>query len=394
MSVLFIAPLPEPITGQAVACQVFLDELENHHRVDVLNMNKREFTHGASYAGRFLEIGRIVFETWRRRNKADVIYLTISESIAGNAKDLMIYLACINKLSRVVIHLNGGAGFRVLMRNQAMLRRINAWFLRRIGGAIILGDRHRDLFAGMVSEERTHIVPNFAEEFLFADAATIERKFDNASPLRILFLSNLIAGKGYEELLDGFLALDPSARDAIRLDFAGGFASSKEERSFLERLRSVPQATYHGTVRGDAKRKLFHEAHLFALPTYYAYEGQPLSILEGYASGCAVMTTDHSGNCDVFTGDVHGYQVEPRSPSSITSALQRALQNPNELRTMGLANRQVADLYYRPATYQANMLRVMDAIAPRSRPSDTGRVQAMGTRSGTETVSGVERAVT
>lgn len=401
MRVLFIAPLPEPITGQALACQVFLDELEKHYDVDVVDMGKREFTHGASYAGRFLEVGRMGLEAWRKRSSADVIYLTISESPAGNAKDLMFYVACLNKLSRVVIHLNGGAGFRVLMRDHGFLRRVNAWFLRRLGGAIILGERHRDLFAGMVAPERTHIVPNFAEEFLFTDPAKIEAKFDGDSPLRVLFLSNLIAGKGYEELLEGFIALDPALRDAIRLEFAGGFASAKEEESFLKRMRSVPQATYHGTIRGDRKRQVFQDAHVFCLPTYYAYEGQPLSILEAYAAGCAVITTDHSGNCDVFTGGENGYLVEPRSPSSITSALERALKNRGELRAMALTNRQAADAHYRPATYQANMMRIVNTLASQSKTAGRERSQAIGTLTspGTETgaatsVSARERAVT
>jgi len=363
MSVLFVAPLPEPVTGQAIACQVFLDELAKHHRVDVVNMSKREFTHGASYVSRFFEVGRIIFAAWRKRNSADVIYLTVSESYAGNAKDLLIYLACVNRLSRVVIHLNGGAGFRLLMQNpRSAVRRVNEWFLRRIGGAIVLGDRHLDLFAGVVPEARTHIVPNFAEDYLFADVASIERKFDDTTPMRVLFLSNLLPGKGHSELLEGYAALDPSLQSAIRLDFAGGFQSAEQESAFRESLRGIPHARYHGTVRGDRKRQLFHDAHIFCLPTYYAYEGQPLSILEAYASGCAVITTDHSGNGDIFADNVNGYQVEPRSVVSITSALTRAARSADRLRAMAVANRTIADLKYRQSIYQSNMLRIIDAM--------------------------------
>lgn len=38
--------------------------------------------------------------------------------------------------------------------------------------------------------------------------------------------------------------------------------------------------TYHGIVGGEAKRRLLKECYIFALPTRYPNEGQPISILE------------------------------------------------------------------------------------------------------------------
>jgi glycosyltransferase involved in cell wall biosynthesis len=63
---------------------------------------------------------------------------------------------------------------------------------------------------------------------------------------------------------------------------------------------------YHGDssaciiVDGPGKKNLFSEAHIFCLPTYYPYEGQPIAILEAFASGCVVITTNHSGISDFF----------------------------------------------------------------------------------------------
>lgn len=361
--ILFIGPLPDPITGQSLACQVFLDELSRHYQVDVVDLAKREFANGLSSLSRIGEVLGILKRVWRQRRGADAIYFTVSESSAGNAKDLLIYLLCRKRLRTMAVHLHGGAGLKQLMQGKrGPVRQVNEWFIRRLGAAIVLGQRHIDVFSGALPKDRIHIVPNFAEDFLFNNVVNIDKKFATVSPLRILFLSNLLPGKGASELVDAILALDDETRAGIRLDIAGGFESVGQQAAFLSRIASIREIHYHGTVRGEHKRQLLSDAHVFCLPTYYAYEGQPISILEAYASGCGVITTDHSGIGDIFTDGVNGYQVEPRSSHSLTTAIQRAKANANQLHQIALENRRCAELNYRTGTYTSNLLRVIRTL--------------------------------
>ena len=39
-------------------------------------------------------------------------------------------------------------------------------------------------------------------------------------------------------------------------------------------------AEYHGVVRGAHKIEFLRRAHVFVLPTWYPWEGQPMSIIE------------------------------------------------------------------------------------------------------------------
>lgn len=369
MSVLFLGPLPEPVTGQSLACQVFHDELVKSRRVEVVNLSKSEFKQGISSFRRILEVLGMIIRIWRRRNACDVIYLTISESVAGNVKDLLIYLVCFRRLSRMAIHLHGGAGMREIMlgRRGRVLRNLNRFFLRRLGAVIVLGQRHVGIFADTVSRERIHIVPNFAQDHLFADMALIDRKFARVPPLRILFLSNLLPGKGHEELVDGFLALDDSGRAAVQIDFAGGFEAEDQKAAFLGRIRGHAQLRYHGTVHGATKQRLFSEAHVFCLPTYYPYEGQPISILEAYASGCAVITTDHSGIFDIFEPNVNGYQVAKASATALRAAIERAIAEPDRLHAMARANCEMARERYRTSRHTRELVGIMNAIQEQPR---------------------------
>ena len=362
MRVLFIGPLPEPVTGQSLACRVLLDGLAAHHQVDVVDLSKKEFKQGISSSSRLAEIAGVLWQVMRQRSAADVIYLTVSESRAGNLKDLLIYTLCFGQLRNMVIHLHGGAGMRrILHGGGSLLRRFNTFFLRRLGAAIVLGSRHVDVYRGLVPDERIHIVPNFAEDRFFTMPAAIDARFSATKPLRLLFLSNLLPGKGHEELLEAFLGLDERTRAAVELDFAGGFESPEQEHPFLARISGVGGVRYHGIVAGEKKKALFDAAHVFCLPTYYPYEGQPISILEAYASGCAVITTDHSGIPDIFRDGTNGLQVTPRSAAALRAAIEKAVAAPDVLRRMAHTNLTTALATYRTSQYQQTLVRIIDS---------------------------------
>jgi glycosyltransferase involved in cell wall biosynthesis len=364
--VLFVAPLPDPVTGQSLACQVFLDELRKRHDVDVVNPNKSGFRQGVDSLARVAQIVQMLFRVCRKLGTADVIYYTNSESTAGNAKDLIVYAlaACFGRLSCMVVHLHGGAGMRRIMLGESAIRRkLNEFFVSRMAAVIVLGQRHVDLYAAVVPAGRIHVVPNFAEDYLFSDPGAVRAKFSQMSLLRVLFLSNLLPGKGHVELLDAVLALDDATRKRLRVDFAGGFESTAQQREFQARIADCPEVCYHGVVRGEAKRRLLSAAHVLCLPTYYPYEGQPICILEAYASGCAVITTDHSGICDIFQDGRNGYQVAKGSASDLQRALLRAISEPQQLMQMALSNLTNAMANFRTDTYCKRLMQVLEGAA-------------------------------
>lgn len=369
MKILFIGPLPEPTTGQSLACQVFLDALRQRHEVAVVDTNRKTFRNVTSLR-RVWEVFSFARQARQKSRGCDAVYFTISQSVMGNLKDMAIYLACFRLLPRMAIHLHGGPGMRALLSNRhPILRFLNAFFLRRLAAVIVLGERHRSIFSGYVRPEKLVCVPNFAEDSLFVTVDDIREKFSATNPLRFLFLSNLNAGKGHEELLTAMTLLPPEVRDAIAVDYAGGFESDTDRAAFLARVQAIPQAHYRGIVKGRDKRALFAGSHVFCLPTYYAYEGQPISILEAYASGCAVITTDHSGIFDTFEPGTNGYVVEKRSSQSIAEAITRVVGNVDSVRDMALVNLDQAERLYRVETYNGALLRIMDLVASGATPA-------------------------
>lgn len=375
MRVCFVGPLPIPggtTSGQAVASQVLLEALRAEgHAVDLVDLAKQTYRQGVSSSSRIAQVLRIAMKVWRFARLADVIYITVAESRAGAARDLLLYAMSAPRLKRVVIHLHGGAGMRgILHGRRGVLRRLNEYFLPRLGGVVVLGERLVDIYSHIVRADRIHIVPNFADDRWFAAPNNIDRKFRNVKCLRILFLSNLLPGKGHEELVEALGSLDAMTRSRIAVDFAGGFESDEDERAFRRRIAGLPEARYHGSVHGDAKARLLEGAHVFCLPTYYPYEGQPISILEAYAAGCAVVTTDHSGIFDTFSPTVNGLEVEKRSAASLAEALRRAVDAPEDLAEMARRNLVQATHNYRASHYTKRMLSLIHFVGSASHSAD------------------------
>jgi glycosyltransferase involved in cell wall biosynthesis len=362
MKILFIAPLPPPINGHSLAAQVFLEGLIRTHDVQVVNLSVGSTGDGALSVKRVIEVAKVLIDVVRRRWGADAIYFTISESLAGNIKDVLIYCLCAGRLATIYIHLHGGSIKTQLFDRYGWLRAVNALFIRRVAGVIISGKSHEPIFADMVPKQRVHVVANFAKDSLFVTEQTIIGKFNHRRPLRILYISNMIPMKGYDELADAYLGLDEPVRAQMRLDFAGRFESASLQARFVNKIADIEGIRYHGVVDDVEKQSLFSRAHVFCLPTAFL-EGQPISILEAYASGCVVLTTGQSGIRDVFAHGVNGFELRQRSAAGIARALVALVKDSSGLQEMALTNRATAGSRYRTSSYNSALQTIVESVA-------------------------------
>ncbi|MBP2685099.1 MAG: hypothetical protein H6Q81_4 [Deltaproteobacteria bacterium] len=363
MRILFVAPLPPPVTGQTIASGALLAELSRRHEVSAIDYSKKTLAKGFDSVRHIGEMASVLWRVWRGKRGRDAVYFTITQSVAGNLKDLLIYAVSFDTLDRTVVHLHGGGLKDQIFARSAVLAAMNRFFLRRVGACVVLGESLRTVFEGMVPAGRIRVVPNFADDESFAPPDLIRRKFDTPGPLRVLFLSNLIPGKGHLELLEAWRVVEGKFPGSVRLDFAGAFESVEEERRFLDKIPRQGNVKYHGLVGGDMKRDLLFEAHILSLPTYYPYEGQPISILEGYAAGCAVITTRHAGIPDIFQPGENGFEVEKRSARSISAALEGILGSRRALYPMARHNADLAGKRFRKEGFVDGITAILEEVA-------------------------------
>jgi glycosyltransferase involved in cell wall biosynthesis len=345
-----------------VACEaLYADLVRQGHDVTMINLSKQSFRQGVNSVGRLFEIAKILGKVLLYGRRAELVYLTPAESVAGNLKDLAILLCLGPSIRRTYLHMHGGAGMRLILSDRhPWLHRINARFLRKVAGVIVLGERLVSIYSSIVPRARIHAVKNFAGDECFIDDLALSLKWSGQEKFNLLFLSNHLPGKGYQELVEAIRSMPPNQRAHFSFHFAGGFEDKSSKSEFLNRIATLDSVTYHGTVSGESKRRLLHAAHLFCLPTYYPYEGQPISILEAYASGCAVITTDHSGIFDIFTPEKNGWEVQPKSAESIANVLARALSEFDSMAKMGRMNARLASVEYRRTQHLDRLNRCLE----------------------------------
>ena len=364
MKILFIAPIPPPTDGQSKASKVLLDKLIHEgHEVVIVNLSKKVIRNGALSVLRLYEIIKVLLKVFTKRSGCDIIYLSLAESILGNLRDLAIYSICNNNKKNIVIHMLGGAGMKRILSGNGLQSRVNKFFISKIGGVIVEGPVNFELFARVIDKNKIRIVPNFAEDFLFAEEGEIQQKFEDINIVNILYLSNLIYGKGYLELFEAYTNLSKEIQDQISLTFVGGFESELDKGEFLDKIHNYDNIKYLGHfIDGLEKRNLYLKSHIFCLPTYYPYEGQPISILEAYATGCVVITSSHSGIPFIFSDKENGFIVEKKSPSSITDAINKALHQKNGLISLALKNREQAFSKYRTTHFQNSIIELFSDL--------------------------------
>jgi glycosyltransferase involved in cell wall biosynthesis len=363
MKVLFISPLPPPVSGQSKVGQIILDSLDKDNTY-IVDLGKAiEVTRFTNFFRTFY-ILKALYKVIKYRKDSDVIYISLAESFLGNIRDLSIYWLCRNKLDKIVIHMLGGTSMRKILLKSNIFGMLNRYYISKFGAVIVEGDMNYQAFSNVINKEKIHIIPNFAEDFVFTTENKITQKFKTIdNKINILYLSNLLPGKGYLELIDAFLMLTPDVRNKFTLKFVGGFENKIDEEKFLQKLCNQKDIYYLGKfIDHTAKVDLYNESHIMCLPTYYIAEGLPIAILEAYAAGISVITTYHSGIPDVFKDEINGYVVEPNNPSSIIKILNRISKDPILLQIFAINNYHQALQNYRVEKFVTTVKKIFKSL--------------------------------
>ena len=348
-NILFIAPLPPPVTGQSYISGVLRNYLEKKYNLSVIDLGKNSTNKGRFSLRRAFSISEILYKTLIHSFKCKSIYLTISESLLGNLKDLLIFLILFRKINKLVLHLHGGSIDKLVLKKYFLLRIINNFFYKKVAFIIISGNSHKSIFP-RVNNKRLLVIPNFAPKNHLVNRSTVTKKFQSKNKLNLLFLSSMEKSKGYEYLLNEIEKMPESLTRSFYFNFAGSFRNKKEKEIFEKKISTYNNITYHGFVDENEKFKLYKKAHIFCLPTQLM-EGQPISILEAYASGCFIITTNKPGIMDIFENGRNGYLIENSKNFNLENILKMILTNQEIIGNIGIKNYEIAEEFFKKENF-------------------------------------------
>ena len=261
--------------------------------------------------------------------------------------------------------------------------------LRAADVVTVLGPTQRDrLLEWGLPAERVAIVENTCELVPLSDDEVADKQaLAPGEPIRLLHLSLLIESKGYPEFLEALELL--AERDLGRpveavlcgppsfSAFCTRFTTVESKSAWIEekverinRSASVSVRWIPGAV-GAEKKALFDAAHVFAFPSRFPVEAQPLVLLEAMAGGCALLTSD-VGEIPSTVGEGTARFLDDTGPAAIAEGIEELARN-DGLR-QSLAARAVRRARTRFTTERygdvwERILRDLAADAPRVSPS-------------------------
>jgi glycosyltransferase involved in cell wall biosynthesis len=118
-----------------------------------------------------------------------------------------------------------------------------------------------------------------------------------AGTVHLLYAGKLNRSKGVPWLLRSLMKIDD---DDWHLHLAGGGQGPEFDDCMRLAEKLDRKITFHGYVNHQHLSKLMKKAHVQVLPSFF--EGLPLVLFEGLASGCRVITTRLPGFDEIFGG--------------------------------------------------------------------------------------------
>ena len=105
-------------------------------------------------------------------------------------------------------------------------------------------------------------------------------------------------------------------------------------------------------------RPYFSKSHVFVLPSYYR-EGLPRTILEAMSIGRPILTTDNVGCREPVCDGVNGFLIPTKNIKALAEKMVWFIENPDQIRSMGLVSRKIAEEKFDVHKVNARMFEIM-----------------------------------
>ena len=328
--IILLGRFPPPRDGQSVATLRLADQLDGPFEVHRLNSMIPAEAHRFAKLNHYRAIGKDLENVLTTFPDAPVIWTSISPEPSGHWRDLLTVFPRLR--NRTVIAVAHWGKFASVFRNP--WTRISA---RRLLPSLDCVVFTAPVLSAACSEwlpsSRRAVIANTLDSALIPEAHVVEERIEQGpgSPLKVLFLSNMIREKGWDDVLDAASMLKQNDL-AYEWIFAGGWPQADEERRFQRRVDELgltDVASHLGPLTSASEIAALHlEADVLVLPSWLR-EAQPLTIIEAMAAGTPCLVTHDGGMPDMIgagSANPAGVTIPSRDPEALVHALQSLVQ--------------------------------------------------------------------
>jgi glycosyltransferase involved in cell wall biosynthesis len=160
-----------------------------------------------------------------------------------------------------------------------------------------------------------------------------------SSPPAFLLIARILRQKGVSDFVEAARRVKTSHPEA-RFMLVGGLDPNPSGLTRAEVDAWVAEGLIECPGQVENVRSWIARSNVFVLPSYR--EGVPRSTQEAMAMGRPVITTDTVGCRETVVEGVNGYLVPLRNPTALAAAMERFIQNPELIQSMGRESRRLA----------------------------------------------------
>lgn len=325
ISVLIIGTLPPPIGGAGVSLQQLLDALVRRDDVQFVHVNTGGIR-GRPISAPF----RFVAVAWRilsNARRADVVSL---QTVPTGLPFLGPFAWAASRLwgKPFMIRMFGGQD---CFEMGGVRGAVNRWFIRRC-----------DLY---LAETKAATEAARRAGVARADWYATGRPMPALPPeeagrkracRRFVFLSQVKLSKGIGTLVEAAEKIEAD----VHIDVFGPFFEGLDEDFFKDRRH----IRYCGVVSPDRVLEVLASYDAVVLPTHWPGEGYPGIIMEAYAAGLPVITTNWLAIPEIVDESC-GILVEPKNPGALAEAMTRLNQDSEWYARIRAGSRAKRDLF-------------------------------------------------
>ena len=336
--------LNNSVSGLSLALETMLQGLKNKslsfYFVDSSPF-EREFKSGEFTIIRSFETICVICKVFINLFKCRIYYSPISTSSFGFIRDYITVLFAKFLNRHVVMHLHGG-GFEEFYKSSSfILKLLIKNHYHRVDKIIVLGNLLKSQFycIGVPIKSKLYVVPN-GLTIDVDEPKPICRSLPVNGKINILYMSSLMESKGFLYAILAIKILEEKFPGRYLLHLCGNFVDAITENkriiynkesllSFLTLNKLEKCVSYHGQISYREKEKQFINAHIFLLPTFYSWEGQPLSIIEALSFSLPIISCKHRGIPELIRDGGNGFFVKAMCEDSIAVAVEKISSDNN-----------------------------------------------------------------
>jgi glycosyltransferase involved in cell wall biosynthesis len=290
-----------------------------------------------------------------RQGRVDVLHLHVAAHGSAYRKLILASLARHLRIPYVV-HLHGSRFHEFWPSLGPRARRAVDGLFRRSARILVLGRVWAQLVGDNVPDARGRITvfPNATKPMSGCRPPSGER------PVQISCLGLLGARKGTPQLIDALAQLAGCAGWTATIAGNGDVTASREQARKLGIAERVEIPGWLDEAGADA---LLRRTDILALPSFA--ENLPMTILEGFACGVAVVTTPVGAIPEVVEHERNGLIVPLSDVGALASSMRRLIEDPALRHRLGAAARRDHSVRYDINGYVRRLVAIWrEAVQP------------------------------